>query len=308
MRKAFLIIGAVLAVVVAAGIFLFLQSTRPTVVEVPLAISDIPAGTVLKADHFRLTRMANVDTQTLSKWVTLSTWKQAEGKATTSDIRAGFPIAWSQIDPTSTSNFEARLSLALTGTNELYVVIPAAPDEIGNFVQPGDRIDLIIAIGSADRRETLELGTTVTDTAGALPQPQLEPGTVITQIIQSPVSKLVMQNMTVLRVDRERARTTTASSSQNQQQQQTTEAPPTNDVKRLYVKVNADQLEVLSFVLNNGKHNFAVRAANGSQATLPTDGVTWDDFVRWFYAQRGDRFDGAQPFNAVSPRGEGEAQ
>jgi hypothetical protein len=69
----------------------------------------------------------------------------------------------------------------------------------------------------------------------------------------------------------------------------------------MYIKVDRDQLEVLSFVMNNGKHDYAVRAANGSQESLPTDGVTWADFARWFYAQRGNDVNGAQPFDAISP-------
>ena len=77
--------------------------------------------------------------------------------------------------------------------------------------------------------------------------------------------------------------------------------PQVNDVKRLYVKVDRDQLEVLSFVLNTGVRNIAVRSASGSKASLPTDGVTWEDFAKWFFAQRGTNSDGIKPFDAVSP-------
>ena len=293
MRKTILILGVVLAIIAAGAVFLFLQLTRPVVVEVPVATTDIPIGSVLKAEQFRVSRMSNVDPQTLSKWVTLADWRQVEGKVATSDIRAGFPIARAQVDPNSTNAVETRLSRALTGTNDYYVVIPAKPDEVGNYVQPGDRIDMILNLGEAD--ESAELTVAVTQTEATAAEE-------VTQTTQMPISKLVMQNMTVLRVDRERARTQTT----NQQTQQQETANP-NDVMRLYVKVDRDQLEVLSFVLNNGRHTLAVRAASGSEARLPTDGVTWDDFARWFYSQRGNRADGAQPFDVVNQAAEPSA-
>jgi hypothetical protein len=110
-----------------------------------------------------------------------------------------------------------------------------------------------------------------------------------------------MQNMQVLRVEREKPRQTNTQNNQNTQNTNQRTEPEVNDVKRLYVKVNRDQLEVLSFVLNTGQRNIAVRAANGSNASLPTDGVTWDDFAKWFFAQRGEDQEAITPFDAVGP-------
>jgi Flp pilus assembly protein CpaB len=243
--------------------------------------------------------MSNVDPQTLAKWVTLSTWSQANGKVTTSEIRAGFPIAMAQIDPNSSRAFETRLSLALSGTNDYYVVVPVKPDTVGNYVQPGDRVDIILNLGSADRKEALVLGVTQTLEFMDLAAGQ---SAVMTQTLPMPVSKLVMQNMTVLRVDRDRPRATTAANnnadqSQNQPPQDTSST--LGDIRRLYIKVDRDQLEIMSFVMNNSGTTIAVRAANGSQLVLPTGGVTWNDFVRWFYSQRGNEADGVQPFDAI---------
>jgi Flp pilus assembly protein CpaB len=294
MRKTFLILGAILGVIVAVGIFLYFQISRPTVVEVPVALNDIPAGTVLKAGFFRVAGLSNVDSQTIAKWITVADWSKVDGKVTTSDIRAGFPIAKAQIDPNSSSAQESRLSVVLTGTNDYYIVIPTKPEEVGNYVQPGDRVDLIISIGGVDRVDKLSLGPQETGDV-------VDHAEAVTQTIPLPVSKLVVQNLSVLRVDRAPVQRSTTSSTQGQAAQQDTASPTTSDVKRLYIKVDRDQLEVLSFVLNNGKRNIVVRAANGSKESLPSDGVTWDDFVRWFFAQRGNQYNGAQPFEAISP-------
>ncbi len=295
MRRLLLILGAVLGVLVALGIFLWVQVTRPSTVEVPVARADIPAGTVLTPDLFRLTKMANIDQETVSKWITLSDWQLAEGKLATSDIKAGFPVARVQIDPNTPAGAESRLSVVITGTNDYYVIIPTTPDEVGNFVQPGDRVDLLVTIPA---RELLPItisgkNNSTAEVGGAI-------GATEAQTVTFPVSKLVMQNMKVLRVEREKPKEQRATSSTDSQNTQKV-APEVNDVKRLYVKIDRDQLEVLSFVLNTGQRNIAVRAATGSDASLPTDGVTWDDFSRWFFAQRGDKADGVQPFDAISP-------
>ncbi|MCL4505284.1 MAG: hypothetical protein M1434_12185 [Chloroflexi bacterium] len=291
MRKIFLVVGAILGVIVAVGVYMFIQFSRPTTVDVPVAVGQIPAGTVLKPVFFRIVHMSNVDNQTLSQWVTAANWaKEADGKATTSDIKAGFPVARSQVDPNSSAAAEMRLSNAITGTNDYYIVVPVKADEVGAYIQPYDRIDLIVSIGSASTN-ALTLPPTTTDTAGNVVD-TTSGG--ITQTIPPPISKLIMQNMLIIRIDRAAP---ASSSSANQ----TDPANATGEVQRLYLKVDRDQLEVLSFVLNNGRRNIAVRAATGSQEAPPTDGVTWDDFVRWFYAQRGDNAKGAAPFDAISP-------
>ncbi|HEY3340939.1 MAG TPA: hypothetical protein VGK81_02935 [Anaerolineae bacterium] len=302
MRKTFLVLGLVLAFVFGIGIFLFLQVTRPIVVEVPVAVNDIPVGTVLKSSLFRVAQFSNADPSTVSQWVTVGTWNNANGKVTNSDIRAGFPVAKTQIDPNLSSQVDSRLSMVLTQTNEYYFVLPTKSDEVGNFIQPGDRVDIILSLGDAGGKDAVTvLSQNQQQGASTSGNTSVAAQSEVTETSPMPMSKLVMQNLTVLRVERN----TPSSSNTSQQQVGAGEPTPvpvtTYDVKRLYVRVDKDQLEVLSFVINNGKHNYAVRAATGSQDSLPTDGVLWADFVHWFYAQRGNDPNGAQPFNAISP-------
>jgi Flp pilus assembly protein CpaB len=290
MRKLFLILGVVLAIVVAGGVFFFLQSSRPTVVEVPLAINDIPAGTTLRANLFRITKLSNVEKQTLAKWVLKGDWNSADGKVATSDVRAGFPLAKAQIDPNSSDAQETRLSYALTNTDDYYIVLPVKPDDMGNYIQPNDRIDLIVNFG-AGQNGAFTLPITDTAAAPAVDEAAVASTSAMTKTINPPVTKLLVQNLRILRIDRAASKSSDSSQA----------APPTGDVQRLYIKVTRDQLEVLSFVLNNGKHSYAVRAAISGDDAPPTDGVTWDDFVRWFFAQRGNDVNGPQPFNIISP-------
>jgi hypothetical protein len=110
-----------------------------------------------------------------------------------------------------------------------------------------------------------------------------------------PVSKLVMQNMTVMRVERAQPQQSSQQVAADTPQSQRP-LPVVQDVKRIYVAVNKDQLEVMSFALNNGNRTYAVRGTNNKLEPYMSDGVTWDDFAAWFYAQRGYKTDGAQPF------------
>ncbi len=291
MRKLFLILGVVLAIVVAGGVFFFLQSSRPTIVEVPLAINDIPAGTTLRPDLFRIAKMSNVEKQTLAKWVLKGDWNAADGKVTTSDVRAGFPLAKAQIDPNSSDAQETRLSYVLTNTDDYYVVLPVKPDDMGNYIQPNDRIDLIVNFGGGSQSGALTLPMTDTAAAPVVDETGVAATGAMTKTINPPVTKLLVQNLLILRIDRAQSKNSDSGQA----------APPTGDVQRLYIKVTRDQLEVLSFVLNNGKHSYAVRAAISGDDAPPTDGVTWDDFVRWFFAQRGNDVNGPQPFNIISP-------
>lgn len=285
MRKILVIVGAIIAILAAGGVYLFMQLSRPAVVEVPVAASEITAGTVLNSSMFRITRVSDVEPAALSKWVTFSEWGMAQGKVTTSDIHEGFPLAKVQIDPESTAEGEKRLSIVLTGTKEYYAVIPTSPNEIGNFVQTGDRVDLFISLGAMDKREFIDLASApaVTDALATVTHTEI------------PISKLVMQNMLIIRVERDPAKS--SGSSSNQQVGQTTYTP--GDVKRLYVKVDRNQAEIMNFVLNTAKRSMMVRAFTADSQNLPTDGVTWDDFARWFYAQRGTAR--VQPFDSASP-------
>ncbi len=288
MRKIFLIVGALLAVIVAAGMFLLWRASQPVVYELPVAVTDIPAGTVLRPTMFRLAKWSNLDPESVGRFITVDEFEKANGKVTVTDIRAGFPIAESQVDPNSNSDGESRLSVVISGTKTSYMVIPVSPDSAGNFVQPGDRVDVVLAFNKTDspapysplspegellaEDKSKAGGQQVQDTAALFP----------------PASKLIVQNLRVLRVDREIPRDQNSNNATDADTLRQKEAAKrVADVKRIYVEVTRDQLEVMSFAINNGTPNIAVRSSTADKVIEPTEGVTWSDFMRWFYIQRG---------------------
>ncbi len=71
------------------------------------------------------------------------------------------------------------------------------------------------------------------------------------------------------------------------------------DVKRIYLEVSKDQLEILTFVKRSGKHDFAVRATR-NRSIQPTPGLAFTDYIRWFFTQRGAE-DEALPMAGAGP-------
>jgi Flp pilus assembly protein CpaB len=293
MRRIVLLIGALLAVIVAVGIFLFWRFSQPKEYQVPVAITDIPAGTVIRPNLFRVVTWKDLDKETLDTIVTVDNFTVADGKVTGSNVRAGFPLAKSQVDPNASTTSETRLSEAITRTNAYYFVLPVTPDSLGNYVQPGDRIDLLMSIGDAAELRDLKINRD-----GELLAKDSETEAFV-PVLAPPISKMVMQNLKVLRVDREQTNTNNNNNNQSEEER-LRRARAINDVKRIYVEVDKLQLEVLSFAINNGKQNFAVRASNAGNAIDSTEGVTWNDFVKWFMTQRGNQVN-SQSFEPAGP-------
>ncbi len=168
-------------------------------------------------------------------------------------------------------------------------------------MQPNDRIDVLITIGQLEARE---LSVPLTDTVRGLEQPAAT-----SMSLMLPATKLVLQNLRVIRVDREINDGQSAASAQMRggvvtygtaQDASALDSTLVRDLKRVYVEVDSDQLEVLTFLKRNGQHDFAVRSPNNT-AIRSSDGVAFDDYMRWFFAQRGYDPHAARPFAGAGP-------
>jgi Flp pilus assembly protein CpaB len=298
MRKIFLLMGLALGAIATAGLIYFNIANAPIVTRIPVAARDIPAGSTLREDDFRVVNWSDVDPSSLTRYVTFAEFGTYAGAIVLSDVRAGFPVGKSQIDPDAPTGIESRLSVAITGTRSYYVVLPASPDQIGNWVQPNDRIDMLVTIGAMPSSNAFAVAPT--------PDPNADPST-MPPALTPPTTKLVLQNLRIVRIDRARDSGTPSAGSARARFSASVDDPELEplselaDVKRIYVEVTQEQLEVLMFVKRNGQHDFAVRAASNAEL-LPTEGVAFDDYARWFFAQRGETAPGdARPFEGAGP-------
>ena len=299
MRRITLLIGALLGLITAGGLIFINVVNRSAVVEVVLAMHDLSAGTPLRADMFRVARWSDVDAADADRFITAEEFTNHEGRLLIHDLPAGSPLAESHIDSALPQDAHLRLSSIITDSDSYYFVLPAAADEIGNWVQPNDRIDLLVSVG---RLDVADLRTELPPPA-FIPPPILRADEVQSITLQTPASKLVLQNLRVLRVDRTAPRgqgTMQAGGFGAPAETKQGEAEPA-EVLRIYVAITRDQLEILSFIKHNGEHDFAVRAPS-NHLVAATDGVAWEDFARWFFAQRDNRKASAvQPFAAAGP-------
>jgi len=285
-RLPLLIVGLVGAVIVALGVVFVLRSKETDVVQIPVAVQDIPAGTALDPSLFRREFVAGLEPQTLAAYVTVAEFPAYEGFPLLETVPANAPLLKSQVRTDDANLRQNRLTLLLSDPANLVYPIPANADLVGNYVVAGDRVDVIFSLSRMAASELVhtETITATGDLSGtaraATPTPTPIPGSVVTTTLQLPVAKVILPDVLVLRVEREQIRSSSTSFGMGTEEEA---RPVEGDVLRLYLEVTREQAEILSFAVNNGTLNLPARA---EPAGGHSDGFTWDDFVDGFFEER----------------------
>jgi Flp pilus assembly protein CpaB len=288
-RLPLLIAGIALALIVAVAVFVVIRVGRGTPVQLPVAIDEIPPGTELDPARFRLQEVRGLDAQTLDAYITAEEFGAYVGLPTMEMIHAGSPALKAVVD----TAYQGRLTLTLSDPENLIYPLPVSADQVGNYIVAGDHVDVIFSLGrvalqqlthvetwaySGPAPPTLYCGETVTDTRAAIC-----PGELISHTTQFnlPVSKVVLPDAPVVRVEREEIRSASATYGLGEEETQTTIQE--GEVIRLYLELDREQAEVLSFALHNGALNLPARA---EPAGGESEGFTWEDFEDLFYQGR----------------------
>jgi Flp pilus assembly protein CpaB len=291
-------IGLILTGLVALAVFFGGKMMTPASVEVPVALGDIPPGTQISPALFRLEKWTGVQGRTLAEYVTKDEFGPYIGAVTVETVHAGFPLGKAQVMQPGEGNARIqRLTLMLQsqeGGRKVVFPLPVDADTAGNYLQAGDYVDLVFSVGAVNVREMddpPDPTPTPPAIAGAglgFQQPTPTPRPLMTETFRLPLSKLVIQNVPVLRVEREIVRNNAPSVSiglGGGAQQAGQPSVSYGDVQRLYVALDQEQVEIISFILHNGDVRVAAHATVYPEE--PTEGVTWDDFEDWFFQQRG---------------------
>jgi Flp pilus assembly protein CpaB len=290
-------IGLILTGVVALLVFFGGKMMTPASVEVPVALGDVPPGTQISPVLFRLEAWTGVQGRTLAEYVTKDEFGPYIGAVTVETVHAGFPLGKAQVMQSGEGNARIqRLTLMLQGQEgKVIFPLPVDADTAGNYLQAGDYVDLVFSVGAVNVREVddpPDPTPTPPAIAGAglgFQQPTPTPRPPVTETFRLPLSKLVIQNVPVLRVEREIVRNNAPSVSiglgGGGAQQAGQPSVSYGDVQRLYVALDQEQVEIISFILHNGDVRVAAHATVYPEE--PTEGVTWDDFEDWFFQQRG---------------------
>lgn len=285
-RVPLLIIGLVGSVVVMVLVVLVVRLGRGTPVALPVAIQDIPPGTPLEPSQFHLEEVRGLRGETLSAYITADEFAPYVGRVTMETIHAGSPVLKAQVD----AEYQSRLTLTLSDPTHLVYPLPVTADQVGNFIVAGDRVDIIFSLGRVAAQEMVQTYTVpglAVGPSGAItgsvttPEP-LRPGTVLATTLHLPLSKVILPDVPVLRVEREQVRPTTAGYGLTEEEPSASRTVE-GGILRIYVEVDREQAEVLSFALNNGTLNLPARAQPAGGAS---PGFTWDDFVERFFKDR----------------------
>lgn len=280
-NKPFLIAGIVLALVAVVGLFILGSLLNPAPVGVPVAKSNIPAGTVLQQQQFRLEQWHGVRPETLARLYTSSNFPV--GQRALTDIPQGSPLYKAHVADVQNASYAVRLSSYVSDTNRVLMALPVTPDLGGNIPVNGDVVDLVFALGTVQARE-LQSHPEATPGLPTVGQPLTEiPTAEITQTLPLPVSVLLLENIPVINVEREQIVTTSGSALPGSEYSGPTIVE--GDALRLYVAVTRAQAEVLAFVLHSGKTFLAVYPADGRRPEYP-GGITWQDFEVQFFERR----------------------
>ncbi|HHH42488.1 MAG TPA: hypothetical protein ENK56_10865 [Chloroflexi bacterium] len=292
-RWPLLIVGIVGAVVVMIATAAVIRLGRGQVVQIPVAIEDIPPGTALDPQLFRLAEVRDPDRAFLEAVVTAEEFAQYIGLPVMETVHAGSPLFEAQVQTEAPNEWQSRLTLLLSDPTHVVFPIPVTPDQAGNYIAAGDYVDVVFSLGRVAAHE-MSQGYTVPEAAApgargvttptVRPTPEaFRPGEVVTETLELPLAKVVLGDVRVLRVEREKVRTASVTYGAAGEEGSTQQREIEGDVIRLYLEVDREQAEVLSFALNNGTLNLP---AHAQPIGTETEGFTWDDFVERFFRDR----------------------
>ncbi len=278
-NKTLLIIGVVLAVVAVLGLLFAGRLLNPPPTQVPVALQDLPAGTVIQREAFRLEGWHGLNPDTQQRLHLTHNFPL--GARLLVDVPAGSPLYKAYVDTEGAGQYVTRLTHLITGTDQVLMAIPVAPDKGGNIPVTGDEIDLVLSLGAL-RVEFIQSHPTPTPALNmGRPLAGAEATGPATVTLPLPLSSLVLQNLPVLHLDREEIVVGSGGyGSLGGDERQVIYG----DTERLYVAVSREQAEVLAFTLHNGNVVLAVHPA-GYREVYP-GGITWQDFETRFFRHR----------------------
>ena len=290
-RWPLLVVGVVGAILVAAAVVVVVRVGRGTPVPLPVAIDDIPPGTAIDPQLFRLTEVRDPDPAFLEAVVTADEFREVMGLPVLETVHAGSPLLWAQVGTEAPNGWQSRVSLLVSDPEHVVFPLPVSPEEAGNYVVAGDYVDVVFTLGRVAANEMVHawevpegvgINPRTGMTATVRPTPPPVVGEVITETLRLPVAKVILPDVRVLRVEREVVQSPSVAYGTGAEE----EPPPRpveGDVIRLYLEVDREQAEVLAFALNNGVLNLP---AHARPIDTPTEGFTWDDFVDRFFQDR----------------------
>jgi hypothetical protein len=292
------VFGLVLAILGVICVLILAHMTLPATTSLLVASVDLKPGDGLSSSTVHQEDWMNVDPVSVSNMVTVDQIDDVRGArvAVGQMIPSGHPISLSQLVLDQKLNGQLDRLTLLAQPNMTVFPLDMQPGQVGNWVQPGDYVDLIFSVGAVQGGEfpipSQQPPANSLSSPGATPQAAQVPQTGIIGaggqptpgVVQVPIATVPLINVRILRVDYEQKQVYVSTAGGGQ-----TTRYVNGNVTRIYVELSPQDAMVVSFLLQAG----VVRAAshrdliNGQN---PYPGLSWTDFVNWFMSKRPDLF------------------
>lgn len=287
MRKLQIVIGLLLAAAAFVAVLVIGRLTQPPQYGVVVIVKEVPAFTRLEPD------MAAVDTWSMSpavvaKYVLAADWEKMlnEGAVAVENLHVGQPLLRAQVATGAAAEKVSRLSVALADPDRVIVSVPVNEENLPALV-PGDVVALFYAAGNLNAQALI---TQVVTAPPVTPTPTaITPTETTTETIELalPVAKWIA-NGVVYRLNREKRENPNYGAPGMENEPRYIEGA----VKSLDVVVRRADAEWVAFALAHGRVQVAVlpavaRADVESGTYPPSAGVTWTDFEKRFFSERG---------------------